>query len=216
VSTEPDNGRGCAAYRDELALVALGTSSGRERAEILAHCEECAECAAELERLSVAADALLLVAPEATPPVGFASRVAEQMGAGRERHRVRTRVLAIAVAVTLLVGFGAGVLATRSSGHDNTFISARLTSATGTTGDVMLSRGPNAWLFMTLDDAPATGQVTCEVTLQNGRRIAVGHYVVRSGYGAWAVWLQMPATSIHRVDVIDRSGVVLASATFAA
>ena len=43
---------------------------------------------------------------------------------------------------------------------------------------------------MTLDDVPAHGTVVCTVTLADGKRVTVGHFGIRSGYGAWAVWLR--------------------------
>ncbi len=55
----------CSAARDDLAALAIGTLTGRERAELLDHLERCARCAAELEELSAAADALVTLIPAA-------------------------------------------------------------------------------------------------------------------------------------------------------
>jgi hypothetical protein len=71
-------------------------------------------------------------------------------------------------------------------------------------------------MFMTLDDVPAHGTVVCTVTLVNGKRVTVGHFGIRSGYGAWAVWLRTPAENVRSVAVLDQSGVTLASATISA
>ncbi len=53
----------CERYADELAELALGTMTGRERAHILTHVESCPGCQAEMEQLSLAADSLLEVVP---------------------------------------------------------------------------------------------------------------------------------------------------------
>ena len=98
----------CAAVSGDLAELALGTLTGRERVAALAHLENCARCSAEVEALSVAADQLLLLAPAAEPPVGFEAGVFERLGfrgqrprrpawltwrpqGGRRRRRLRTR-----------------------------------------------------------------------------------------------------------------------------
>ena len=42
---------GCEEYGDELAELALGVLTGRERARVLSHVESCPRCAEELEIL---------------------------------------------------------------------------------------------------------------------------------------------------------------------
>jgi hypothetical protein len=203
----------CDAISNDLAQLALGTLSGRERADVLDHLERCPECAADLESLSVAADALLLLAPEATPPVGFDRRVVASMTQGRERrHSISQRIVALAAVALVALGIGVGALVTRSPGHDPSFASALLSSPSGAKGDVMLSRGPGTWMFVTLDDVKASGPITCAVTLRSGKRETVGHFPISSGYGAWAVWLPMPATEVKSVTVMDTAGVTLAEA----
>ena len=72
--------QGCDAYDDELAELALGVLTGRERARVLVHVESCPRCAEELEQLSRTADAVVQVAPEVEPPLGFEVRLFERMG----------------------------------------------------------------------------------------------------------------------------------------
>ena len=48
----------CDEYSDNLAELALGILTGRERAATLAHVDSCPRCADELEQLSHAADAV--------------------------------------------------------------------------------------------------------------------------------------------------------------
>lgn len=208
---DPDT---CVPFRDDLAEFALGTLSGRARADVIDHLERCAECAAELESLSAAADALLLVAPEATPPAGFDEHALVGMTGRRDRHRSSSaRVLALAAGVLIALGVGIGAIVTRQAGHDPSFTSAALVSSTGTKGQVFLSWGRDAWMFMTLDNVNAAGPIACTVTLRNGARETVGHFVVRSGYGAWAVALKVPASALRSVAVVDQAGVTIASAS---
>src|SRR5271157_5028266 len=81
----------CRRCADALPELALGVLTGRERAQALSHVESCPRCADELEQLSRVADAVVLVAPEAEPPLGFEVRLFEKMGLSDELARHRTR-----------------------------------------------------------------------------------------------------------------------------
>ena len=70
----------CDEYADNLAELALGILTGRERATTLAHVDSCPRCAEELEQLSHAADAVVSVAPEIEPTMGFEVRLFNRMG----------------------------------------------------------------------------------------------------------------------------------------
>src|ERR1700735_5173676 len=114
MGTDMSSSGACEAFADDLAQLALGTLSGRERADVIDHLEGCAECSAELETLSVAADTLLLLAPEATPPIGFDSRVVAAMSERRERRRpIPQRILAVAAVALIALGVGIGALLAR-------------------------------------------------------------------------------------------------------
>src|SRR6516162_7841538 len=83
---------GCQDYAADLSELALGVLTGRERVRALAHVESCPRCAEELEQLSRAADAVLQVAPEVEPPMGFEVNLFEQMGVADVPHQRRRRV----------------------------------------------------------------------------------------------------------------------------
>ena len=105
----------CGRYAEELAELALGISTGRQRAQVLAHLEACPRCHAEMEQLSLAADSLLEVVPGVEPPLGFEVRLMERLWAGRMARQpvrrqwfVRRSSLALACLLAL-VAVGAGV-----------------------------------------------------------------------------------------------------------
>lgn len=122
----------CEQLREVAPDVALGLLTGEERAWALAHLEECEACRADVGALAVAADEVLLAAPEATPPAGFDSRVlaalAERRSTGegvpatpapggaegrRRRRRPRPRsVVALAAAAVLVVVVGLAAVVT--------------------------------------------------------------------------------------------------------
>jgi hypothetical protein len=76
----------CDEFRNLAAEVALGILSGAERADALGHMEHCVSCRVLVEGLAQTGDSLLLLAPEADPPMGFESRVADRVGGQAGRH----------------------------------------------------------------------------------------------------------------------------------
>jgi hypothetical protein len=203
----------CTAVQDDLSALAIGALNGRERAIVLAHLEGCTRCTAELEELSAAADALLTLIPEATPPAGFAARTTARMHAegGSKRRPVVWRALAVAaVVVGLALGFGINAINSSPGGNSTAVRTSALHSTTGAQGSVLVSSGPNAWLDMTVRDAPTSGTVTCAVTLADGRRQVVGRFSLSEGYGAWGARLRVPPSSIRTVSVVDQSGSTIA------
>src|ERR1700728_5121269 len=107
--------RGGEQYGDELAELALGVLTGRDRARVLSHVESCPRCAEELEILSRTADSVVRAAPEMEPPLGFEVRLFERMGltdVAPRRRRLRPSRWAPAVvgvaAAALALGLGLG------------------------------------------------------------------------------------------------------------
>ena len=238
VSPDPQ----CADINDDLAGLATGTLTGRRRADVLDHLETCPACAAELDELSAAADALMTLVPEAEPPEQFAERTVALMrdpgGADRDRpaairpmptrrpwatRPAARRVLAAAaVVVALALGVGIGGLVAGSGGSAGGrsadtagaagVRTATLQSASGAEGSVVLAPGRPGWLVMAVGDAGAWGTVTCRVTLADGTQRVVGRYPMTSGYGSWAARLPVPASSVRSVALVGSGGATLATA----
>ena len=208
--------RGCEAIQDDLAEMALGILSGRNRSEVLGHVEDCPRCRAELERLSIVADALVQLAPEVQPPLGFELRLAERLQAERlpaeathpQRTFDRAALFVAAAAVVAVVGFGLGAVATSGgrnspsqSGTAN-LTTANLTSHHRVLGEVMISAGSPAWMFMTVDDGAWPGTVTCDVTYAGGRVQTVGVFRLSSGYGAWGASLSPSVGQVRSAQLL--------------
>jgi hypothetical protein len=220
----------CEMIQDELAELALGILTGRNRSEVLGHVESCPRCSAELERLSVVADTLLLLGPEVQPPLGFELRLAERLQAENvqaeathpPRHLGRITLLSAAAAVMAVLGFGFGALVT--PGGDNShglsatakLTTANLTSHDGVLGEVMISPGSPPWMFMTVNDGTWPGNVTCQVTYAGGRVQTVGVFWLSGGYGAWGAPLSSSAGQVRSARLVASNGTVLASARLSA
>ena len=227
----PDCGR-CA---DAIAELALGISTGRERALALAHVEACPRCHAEVERLSLAADSLLEVVPAIEPPLGFEVRLMDRLGVSRGlRHRVRRQwfvwraswaVVGLALLVAAVAGVGTGWLvrggqqppAVQSgfgTGPAGRVQTASLLSAGRNVGTVTVYSGRTTWLFMSLEDGSWSGKATCQVRLAGGRTELLGTFWLENGYGAWGITLTPGTGHIRSASVLSEAG-LLASANFA-
>jgi len=226
----------CGRYADELAELALGISTGRQRAQVLAHVETCPSCHAEMEQLSLAADSLLEVVPGVEPPLGFEVRLMERLGAGRAARQllrrqwlVRRSSLALAACLLVLVALGAGVgtgwlarggqqpavtpsaFGTGPGGHVET---ASLVAGGRSIGNVTVYSGATSWLYMSLDDGSWSGKASCQVRLAGGKTLRLGTFWLDDGYGAWGVTLAPGTGRIRSASVLSGGG-VLASASLA-
>jgi hypothetical protein len=214
--------QGCNNFSDVLSELALGILTGRDRAAALAHVEGCPRCADELEHLARTADAIVGIAPETEPPVGFEVRLFNRMGLAavpvtpvtRIRARATRWALAAAAAVTALgVGLGVGLSAGSGDG------SAAVAIAQGDlvehglkVGHVFIYGGARPWMFMSVADSTAVGQVTCKVVLADGRSVTVGTFSASHGYGSWGAPLHVSPTAVRTAQVVGPSGTVIATA----
>ncbi len=221
--------RGCEEYANELAELALGVLTGRERSRVLSHVESCPRCAEELEVLSRTADSVLQVAPDMEPPLGFEVRLFERMGvtdavpSRRRRHLRPSRWVPAVVgvaAVALALGIGLSVTSSPSTSPNQAgqspshhVVTAALVSNGKTVGHVMTFGGDKPWMSMTLDDSSAHGTVRCVVVTEDGVTHAVGTFESRQGYGAWMAPLPVNPATMRTAEVVSPSGTVIATAT---
>jgi hypothetical protein len=214
----------CEVIQDELGELSLGILSGRRRSEALGHVGSCRPCRAELERLSILADTLLQFAPRIQPPLGFELRLAERLDAeaahrpSRMRRLRRIGSLSVAAVVISILSFGIGALVTPGGGNGQVrSATAKLTTADLTShgevlGEVMISAGGPAWMFVTIDGGAWPGTVTCDVTLAGGKVETIGVFKLSGGYGAWEAPLKSPAGQVRFARLIAANGTVLATA----
>ncbi|MGH9106504.1 MAG: hypothetical protein ACRDZX_11855 [Acidimicrobiales bacterium] len=133
------------------------------------------------------------------------------------------RAAAVAAAVVLI--FAGGALAGRSltgspgpqeaaAGAGSVATSA-LVNRGRTVGRVFLYAGNPTWLFMYLDapgGAAWQGTLRCEVTLDGGPALVLGHFWLTGGQGAWGASVSQPAGRLRQARVLNRGGRVLAVA----
>jgi hypothetical protein len=216
----------CELFQADLAELALGILSGRTRSETLEHVETCRWCSAELEQLSTVADAVLQLAPELEPPLGFELRLSERMRSEARNVRPirprRVRAFAAAAVFIVILGVGLGVFATSQGNTSQPWsTTASLTSTSAGSqgrvlGEVFLSAGSPGWIVMTVKDGGWSGAVTCEVTLTGGKVVVVGKFSLSNGYGTWGLPLTTTAHGVQSARLVSSDGAVIASARLSA
>lgn len=211
------------------AEVALGIADARTRAAALAHAERCPACRRRLAALADVSAALVELAPPAQPPAGFESRVLARVlpapapppaAAAVRRRRARARrwlaAAAAAVALAVLAGAGGwwiGRPAAQQPGPPTGVVTAALTGAQVTGGQVVLVPGPDPWLSMTLHATTGGGLLRCQVVEAGGRPVTVGWFRAVDGYAYWAAPVP-PTSAVRGVRVVDAGGAVIATASF--
>jgi hypothetical protein len=227
-----DEQQQCDEYAENLAELALGILTGRARAATLAHVDTCAHCAEELEQLSRAADAVVSVAPELEPTVGFEVRLFDRMGLGDDAAPVRTKrrsgplrwvagaprwaLASAAAVVALVVGLSIGwsigsPASTSQAGRPVT--TAVLKQHGNVVGNVATYGGADPWMIVTLDDSSAHGALTCEVVTDNGVTHRIGTFSATYGYAAWDAPLKVAPQDVRTAEVVSANGTVIATAS---
>ena len=104
------NALGCPDVREVAPDFAFGILDGEARSDVLLHLDHCPSCQRYVSELSETADAMVLLAPEAEPPVGFEQRTLERIVESSRRRRWRNAKL---VAVTAAAAIILSVVAVR-------------------------------------------------------------------------------------------------------
>jgi hypothetical protein len=218
-----ENPKHCESIEDELIELSLGILGGRRRSEVLAHVGSCGRCSAELQRLSIVADALLQLAPEIEPPLGFELRLAERLQKNRTLHRSRHHrwvvgALSAAALLAVVLGIGLATLGASRGHNEKTWsTTANLTStAAGSGGPVLgkvfVSAGHPGWMVISVDRGAWSGEVTCEVMLVGGKVEIVGRFKLTDGYGTWGAPLTSSADEVRGARLVAPDGTVVATA----
>jgi hypothetical protein len=232
---------GCDELADVAAELALGVLTGRERAEALAHLDQCPACRENVRQLTTTGEELLELLPAIEPPPGFETRVMDRLGlttpapvpipdhgsarrprasrrwstrpAGRTRRLLSAAAVAAAIAVAVLGGWGLHAATTAPAASP--LSSAALLSATSQrTGTVFLYTGSPRWLYMSVDLASGNGTVICQLISRDGQVTTIGSFRLTRGYGSWSSPEPGTAGTPAAARLISPDGTVLATATF--
>jgi hypothetical protein len=217
-------------FVEQLPELAAGVLGGRDRVAVLEHLEGCTSCTDELEQLMAATDSLVHLAGEADPPLGFESRVMEQLEArsvssrGHDQWRRRSLIVISAAAVAA-VAFGIGWVthsvvkqpveqAIVAPGAYSHVSEAPLVSAGTPHGMVTVYSDEEGWILMTVDSSTWSGPVQCKIISKDGDTRTVGSFDLISGRGTWVAPLPVEYDKVRTAELVSDDGRVLASAQF--
>ncbi|GAA2266460.1 MULTISPECIES: hypothetical protein [Kitasatospora] len=228
-------GLSCAQLREMGAELALGVLPATERANAIAHLQSCPACHEDIRELTLTADRLVGVIPGSEPPVGFESRVLRRLGLS-PAHRIRRRVaryrfaLPAAAAAAALAFGGVGGWVIGASQHPNppvvsvpggtsvghSLFSAKLVASGRTIGRALISTGPYAWFYMSLDAGGTSiaGKIKCQIERGDGSSVTFGPFTVTAGYGHWDGPYPQSSAPVTGLRLLSADGSVLADAAF--
>lgn len=229
---------GCPEVEALAPELALGMLSGSDRAEALAHLGACPSCRRLVDELATTADPLLLLATEMDPSIGFESRVLAAIGSAdrdrpalapvtprrdaRRRRRGRGKWSAVArvavAAAVVLLAAASGLLVGRGVGDGDSGVRTALAvSSSGKATCRALAYGEDqAWVFVNLQ-APRewTADYTVEITTTGGGRpAALGHLHLQDGTGSLGMTVDVPASHLRAIRMLDASGALRYEAAF--
>lgn len=202
-------------------MIPAVTGPAEPRVAALAHLETCGACHRLMRELAADTDLLLLLAPPAEPPPGFAERVVESLTpsapspTSRPRPRAGPRPrrgVLIPLAVAACLALVALVLSVGRSDSPAVATADMRTPAGDVVGNVVLQRDPSAALFLTVpgwvDQVERYGEPGDAYALRIGHS-AEAPLLVPLDLGAaasWAIDLDIDPYAITDIAVVDGEG----------
>jgi len=179
----------CRETREMAAELALGIVEGEERGRALQHLADCPDCRAEVEKFSDVADDLLLLAPHREAPVGFESRVLDELLPAPKPKRRRRLTLVLAPAATALaaVAITLAVVApdlriashyrdTLKEANGTEFEAYTLETGDSPAGTVFSYQGSPDWIQINVDPSHRADLTSAELVLNDGRQMTLNWF----------------------------------------
>lgn len=201
----------CDDVRERAAEAALDLLSGDARADVLTHLDSCDDCRELVRELSVASDRLVLLSPEAEPPLGFEQRVLTRFPPARRRRRWPVAAAAAAAALLLVVGVALG-----RAGRDQLNVREVVmrTPSGSVVGDAYLHGEDPSWMLVAVPGwTDASPDYTVRVTMTDGTRLEFPGGDLATGHGAWGTSLPVSTDTVHEIALVGGDGRVWCSAS---
>ena len=91
-------------------------------------------------------------------------------------------------------------------------VTADFTSDDQVVGQLVISAGDPAWMFVTVHGGGWEGTVSCNVTLSGGQVETIGVFKLSGEYGSWAAPLPSTGGQVRSAELVGSNGTVFASA----
>lgn len=205
----------CESFAGAAEDFALGFAPSPQRDDLSAHANSCASCAADLRELTVVADALLELAPEADPAAGFEARAIAAMRPPASSPAQRPATPrpsfvasgAVAAAAILLLAF----VAVRPDNEVRPVV-ADIEGSRGRLGRVELVAEPSPKVVVLMEDDSWKDVWVCELEDDDGAWVEVGRWTADEATGgAWAVTVDGSLLDATRMRITSTSGAVIAT-----
>ena len=217
----------CTNVREIAAELALGIADGEERARALEHLAGCGECRTLVERMSMVADELNLLAPSAEPPPGFETRTTEAMlptpapAAAAPRRRFTLLRPAFAALAAAALAAGAVWVALDDDREIADAYREVLAVANGEyfdahslelpggerAGYVYGYQGRSSWVFAVLYDGVTQGTYRLEVVDGDGDTFTAGDVPVDTeGHGSAGAVIPIDYRDVTAIRLLDDMG----------
>ena len=216
----------CEQCRELAAELALDALAGRERAQTLAHLENCPACQDTVSALTATVERLVQLLPRVQPPAGFEQRVITALTAPSRRPR-RWWVPSAAVLLTVALATGGWFLGhshhdlplpeTDATANVRTVMFAPLTTGNRQIGQAYVYPGQPSWIYLSLDTGSDTpnGIVRGELVRRDGSTVPVATFPLTKGRAAWGGPAAINRDTLITARLINTDGRTLAAAHFA-
>lgn len=221
----------CQQCLELAAELALDVLPGRERAQALAHLDDCTHCRDTVAALAVTGDRLVELLPSVEPPVGFEHRV---MSALTPPSPLTRRWWLPAAAVLLAITLTASGWILGRATHEVTpahtnaqaendahngeriVLYAPLTTGTHQIGHAYIYPGNPSWIYLSLDTNSTTTNDTihCEIVHRDGSTIPIGTFPLTHGHGTWGGPAPVNRDALATARLTNNNGHTLATAHF--
>jgi anti-sigma-K factor RskA len=214
------SGLRCDDFETLAPELALGTLSGSERADAVAHLSACPGCQRRVTELAHVVDAMMLLGPEEEPsPRLEAGVLAQTVGDGtpsQEHDRERRWWLLAGVAAAAVLAVVTAMLLADGDRDDQLRTALAVTDGGASVCRAIINEVDPAWLFVSLE-APAdeeSEEYLVELHLDDGDAVRVGRLEVRDGRAALAVTVDLDGSTARAVRLIGGADEAQYEATF--
>jgi hypothetical protein len=210
----------CGEFADTAGELALGVLTGRERAEALAHLDQCDACRENVCQLTVMSEKLLALLPVSEPPTGFETGVMERLGlgppgplrVGRARRMLPVVTVLLAVVVSGLGWWHLQAVGSALAGRPLSS-AALLTPSRQTAGRIFFYAGSPRWTFISVNLGRENATVICQLETRDGHYVTTGSFWVADGDGSWGSADPVSIGPLAGARLISTKGTVLATAS---
>jgi hypothetical protein len=169
---------------------------------------------------------LLLAAPEAEPPAGFESavlqRLSPEVSSGHRRLRAATVVAGAVAAILALAVAGIVGALVSSSGSSDLVEAAMITPSGVEVGSAWHYDDESAWIFVSVpsweigyDDPGSAPSYRLQMDLADGSTLTSAAFNLDSESGSWGTSIDVDPGRLRSVAIVDETGRIWCSATFA-